>query len=319
MHVRRGGYIGVAPLPDGLANACVVTADRPAAAPVPRRCWNDTLRRDPVLRWPRSPSPAGDAASLSGAAGGRIGGVRRARAAAGRRRRRVHRSDDRRRSALRAPRRRARGRRGASTRWRTGAPTRTCASRPPGAASSPGKWMFNRALRSLVGSPLAVRAAALGAQVVARLAAPDDPLRRRSARRLNARRRRCSSLVFIPMLLEARRSNRNDRVLRAAGAVEPRGDVYRGDADCLSAVVPAADRRGWLRARRRFRLGGRRLRRVRGGQGAQVLGDRARSGSGGRSASWCRRSRRARSPARTVYLRHPELRRRRWRDRRRRV
>jgi methyltransferase len=34
-------------------------------------------------------------------------------------------------------------------------------------------------------------------------------------------------LVFVPMLLEARRSNRNDRVLRAAGAVEPAGDVYQ--------------------------------------------------------------------------------------------
>jgi flavin-dependent dehydrogenase len=30
MHIRRGHYIGVAPLPDGLANACVVTADRGA-------------------------------------------------------------------------------------------------------------------------------------------------------------------------------------------------------------------------------------------------------------------------------------------------
>ncbi len=28
MHVRRGHYIGVAPLPDGLVNACLVTADR---------------------------------------------------------------------------------------------------------------------------------------------------------------------------------------------------------------------------------------------------------------------------------------------------
>lgn len=34
-------------------------------------------------------------------------------------------------------------------------------------------------------------------------------------------------LAFVPMLLEARRSNRNDRVLRAAGAVEPSGDVYQ--------------------------------------------------------------------------------------------
>ena len=30
MHVRAGRYIGIAPLPGGLANACVVTADRAA-------------------------------------------------------------------------------------------------------------------------------------------------------------------------------------------------------------------------------------------------------------------------------------------------
>ena len=34
------------------------------------------------------------------------------------------------------------------------------------------------------------------------------------------------ALVFIPMLAEARRSARNERALRAAGAIEPRGDVY---------------------------------------------------------------------------------------------
>jgi methyltransferase len=56
-------------------------------------------------------------------------------------------------------------------------------------------------------------------------------------------------LVFIPMLLEARRSNRNDRTLRAAGAVEPAGDVYRvmQIAYPLAFLVPIAE--GWLRAR----------------------------------------------------------------------
>ena len=50
-------------------------------------------------------------------------------------------------------------------------------------------------------------------------------------------------LVFIPMLLEARRSNRNDRVLRAAGAVEPRGDVYQAMqiAYPLSFLLPIAE------------------------------------------------------------------------------
>lgn len=34
------------------------------------------------------------------------------------------------------------------------------------------------------------------------------------------------TLAFIPMIAEAVRSSANERALRAAGAVEPRGDVY---------------------------------------------------------------------------------------------
>jgi methyltransferase len=33
--------------------------------------------------------------------------------------------------------------------------------------------------------------------------------------------------VFVPMLVEARRANRNERVQRARGGIEPPGDVYR--------------------------------------------------------------------------------------------
>ncbi|MEO7270953.1 MAG: isoprenylcysteine carboxylmethyltransferase family protein [Vicinamibacterales bacterium] len=56
-------------------------------------------------------------------------------------------------------------------------------------------------------------------------------------------------LVFVPMLLEARRSNRNDRGLRAAGAVEPDGDVYQAMqvAYPLSFLLPIAE--GFVRAR----------------------------------------------------------------------
>lgn len=36
-----------------------------------------------------------------------------------------------------------------------------------------------------------------------------------------------AGLVFAPMLVEARHSRRNDRQLRAQGALEPNGDVYR--------------------------------------------------------------------------------------------
>ena len=35
------------------------------------------------------------------------------------------------------------------------------------------------------------------------------------------------ALAFVPMILEARISTANDRRLRAAGAIEPDGDVYR--------------------------------------------------------------------------------------------
>jgi flavin-dependent dehydrogenase len=49
MHVRRGRYIGVAPLPARLANVCVVTADR-AALRDPVSLLEQSVRTDPVLR-----------------------------------------------------------------------------------------------------------------------------------------------------------------------------------------------------------------------------------------------------------------------------
>jgi flavin-dependent dehydrogenase len=49
MHVRAGRYIGVAPLPGGVANACVVTPDRASLAN-PTALLEGTLRRDPMLR-----------------------------------------------------------------------------------------------------------------------------------------------------------------------------------------------------------------------------------------------------------------------------
>jgi geranylgeranyl reductase family protein len=48
MHVRRGRYIGVAPVPSGVANVCVVTADRRALRD-PDRLLSDTIARDRVL------------------------------------------------------------------------------------------------------------------------------------------------------------------------------------------------------------------------------------------------------------------------------
>ncbi|HEY7500659.1 MAG TPA: geranylgeranyl reductase family protein [Vicinamibacterales bacterium] len=48
MHVRRGRYIGIAPMPDGLTNACVVTADR-AALRDPAALLCTTVRQDPFV------------------------------------------------------------------------------------------------------------------------------------------------------------------------------------------------------------------------------------------------------------------------------
>jgi flavin-dependent dehydrogenase len=49
MHVRSRHYIGVAPLPGGIVNACVVTADR-GALKDPPALLDRILRSDPLLR-----------------------------------------------------------------------------------------------------------------------------------------------------------------------------------------------------------------------------------------------------------------------------
>jgi flavin-dependent dehydrogenase len=49
MHIRRGRYLGVAPMPDGTTNACVVTADRAGLAD-PTAFLTAALRNDPILR-----------------------------------------------------------------------------------------------------------------------------------------------------------------------------------------------------------------------------------------------------------------------------
>jgi flavin-dependent dehydrogenase len=49
MHVRRGRYFGVAPLPSGLTNVCVVVP-RIAALADPRRLLLDTVAGDPAVR-----------------------------------------------------------------------------------------------------------------------------------------------------------------------------------------------------------------------------------------------------------------------------
>jgi methyltransferase len=57
-----------------------------------------------------------------------------------------------------------------------------------------------------------------------------------------------AALAFVPMLLEARRAARNDRQLRARGAVEPSGDIYRlmqfAYPGCFLAMIGEAWFRG---------------------------------------------------------------------------
>lgn len=49
MHVRAGHYIGVAPAGSGIANLCLVTADRQGLGDPARRLWQ-LVRQDPMLR-----------------------------------------------------------------------------------------------------------------------------------------------------------------------------------------------------------------------------------------------------------------------------
>jgi geranylgeranyl reductase family protein len=49
MHVRRDHYIGVAPVPDGLTNACLVVTEQQARAVGPRNALEQALTSDPML------------------------------------------------------------------------------------------------------------------------------------------------------------------------------------------------------------------------------------------------------------------------------
>jgi methyltransferase len=53
--------------------------------------------------------------------------------------------------------------------------------------------------------------------------------------------------AFVPMLLEARHSARNERALRAAGAIEPAGDVYRLMQLAYPACFLAMILEAWVR------------------------------------------------------------------------
>jgi methyltransferase len=57
------------------------------------------------------------------------------------------------------------------------------------------------------------------------------------------------ALVFLPMAIEARRSNRHEGDLRAAGAIEPRGDVYAAMQVAYPVCFLAPIVEAWLRGR----------------------------------------------------------------------
>ena len=162
MHVRRGRYIGVAPLPGGLANACVVTADLRAAAN-PETLLEQTLRADSVLagrfadaRRVTPPHCLGPLAVESSGCG--VPGLLLAGDAAGFI---DPMTGDGLRFALRGAELAALEVLHALEHGDEGAAARLRAARHREFAR---KWLFNRTLRSLVGSPTAVRAAALGAR-----------------------------------------------------------------------------------------------------------------------------------------------------------
>jgi methyltransferase len=55
-------------------------------------------------------------------------------------------------------------------------------------------------------------------------------------------------IAFVPMIGEAVRSARNERTLRAAGAIEPAGDVYTAMQFAYPASFAAMIAEAWLRA-----------------------------------------------------------------------
>jgi flavin-dependent dehydrogenase len=166
MHVRRGRYIGVAPVPGGLANVCLVKPSRPADTALrdPAALLHDELARDPVLG-PRfasahrvaAPVVLGplavdgargtiDGLLVAGDAGGFIDPM----------------TGDGLRFAVRGAELAAEAALDALEHGWCGVHGRFSAARKQEFAV---KWRFNQILRALVASPRAVSAAAFGARL----------------------------------------------------------------------------------------------------------------------------------------------------------
>jgi flavin-dependent dehydrogenase len=162
MHLRCGRYIGIAPLPGEVTNACVVTADR-AALRDPSRLLRDTLRADPQLsaRFARARmimqpfclGPLAVEATACGAPGLLLAGD-----AAGFI---DPMTGDGLRFALRGGELAAQAALAALEHGRKDAHLQLSRLRRREFAA---KWRFNRALRALAGSPLAMQIASHGAE-----------------------------------------------------------------------------------------------------------------------------------------------------------
>jgi flavin-dependent dehydrogenase len=166
MHIRRGRYIGVAPVPGGLTNVCLVRPSGPGdaeladpAALLARELARDSLLRDrasaarlagpPVVLGPLAVdvrTAAIDGLLLAGDAAGFIDPM----------------TGDGLRFAVRGGELAAATALQALDRGWSGVHAQHAAARR---RDFGGKWRFNRALRALVASPRAVAAAALGARL----------------------------------------------------------------------------------------------------------------------------------------------------------
>lgn len=168
MHIRPGRYIGIAPLPGGLTNVCVVVPAGAGDAGLrnPRQMLADALASDPVLRLRSAdarqvtdavvlgplavdvpfPARVPEGLLLAGDAGGFVDPM----------------TGDGLRFAIRGGELAGLAALQVLERGWSGVQARLAATRDREFA---GKWRFNRALRSLVASPALVRAAAAGASL----------------------------------------------------------------------------------------------------------------------------------------------------------
>jgi flavin-dependent dehydrogenase len=160
MHIRRDRYVGVAPLPGGLANVCVVTSRRDVLGD-PAALVLDSLRSDPVLAarfagasMAARPVSLGPLAVECGAAG--VPGLLLAGDAAGFI---DPMTGDGLRFALRGAELAAAAALQALAHGWSGAHLRLHRARR---REFSGKWRFNRSVRALVGTPALVRLAARG-------------------------------------------------------------------------------------------------------------------------------------------------------------